>query len=169
MDIIECAKKDTSLLCREHGVLDFSRGVVKLSLNKEGGFLFIHALNETILCTGLEFQVHVWGSTKYTLWLLKPGENTCVLFKDLFLDKCADYAYVISTSPNACSKLNFTRCEEELLVKIKLSLNTPLFILLGPGEGLQIRDMLNIISHENPASCEQKLAEINSVLEGRKR
>ncbi|MEM0001773.1 MAG: hypothetical protein QXS24_02490 [Desulfurococcaceae archaeon] len=169
MSITECVKKEDKLYCNELGVLDIEQGTIKFSFNDETNVLFIHELNEIILCTGLDFQVYVWGKTKYTLWTLRPGNSSCIVLKDLFLDECTEHVYAVSSFPNMCDKLNYTECEDELITEMKLALNMPLFILVGLRDDLQHRNTINIVNHEDPASCQQKLTMLASMVEGREK
>ncbi|MEM0003982.1 MAG: hypothetical protein QXE10_02225 [Desulfurococcaceae archaeon] len=154
MNVAKCVKNENELNCQGISVLNKEQNLLKLTLSDTTGVLFTHELGEFIACTGSYFQVYVWGKTKHTIWLLEPGENTCIIFKNVFLDECADALYVVSGSPNACNGFTLNTCEKELLERIKLVGNMPLFILRGLSFN---HDVLNLVNHDDLEACHQKL------------
>ena len=81
-----------------------SRRTLKLSLAENSLVVFKHEIKEIVICDSGSFQVHVWGSNKYTTWLLPSGEHLCLILRELYIDECEGF-YVASKKPNACREL----------------------------------------------------------------
>lgn len=138
-----------------------SRRTLKFSLVESSLVVFKHEIREIIICDSGSFQVYVWGSDKYTIWLLPSGEHLCLILRELHIDECEGF-YVASKSPNACRELRISTCELEVL-KVLAQLNSPLFILL---DEVDIEyELINILKHgENSERCLEKLETIKKFL-----
>lgn len=162
MDIIKCIKKSGLIECTGLDHLKIRNGVVEIHLKKRTFALFLHGINEVTICSGLEFQVHVWGLEKYMLWLLPPGINHCITLSDVFLDPCSNYVYTVSKTPNACNTISNSLCKLEL-IKVADALRVPIFILLNikPSHALPV----NVIPYDGVEDrCFARVSELRGEL-----
>lgn len=162
MNTVVCAKEAGTFKCTDHGYLRINNGVFEMNLKEEALALFIHDVKETTICSGVEFQVHVWGLKKYVLWFLPRGANYCATLSETFLDMCDDYVYVVSKMPHACSKVLLTDCEKELL-RFASTHKVPVFIVLD----VDLSGSLpaNVVAHHGPEDlCLTKLSELRNRL-----
>lgn len=139
-----------------------TRGQVLEVISKVEAYLVLTCTpTETIICSGTEFQVHVWGLEKHVLWRLPPGRNLCITLRDVFLDTCDRRIYAVSSTPNACNELVLTECEKKL-VELASRLDMPIFVLLNT----RIPEVLpvNVVPHGAEDSCYTKLREIENLL-----
>lgn len=130
VDIIRCVKRNELIECTDHNHLKIRNGVLEANLREKTFALFVHNVNEVTICSGLEFQVYIWGLEKYVLWLLPPGVSHCITLSNAFLDPCSNYVYAVSKTPNACNMIPNSSCKYELL-KIADALRVPIFISLN--------------------------------------
>ncbi|MEM0000879.1 MAG: hypothetical protein QXJ84_00290 [Desulfurococcaceae archaeon] len=165
MNIIQCTKENGSIRCTNRDHLKMCNGVLEARLEEKMFVLFVHAANETTICSGVEFQVHVWGLEKHVLWLLPPGINHCITLSGVFLDPCSNYVYAVSKTPNACSVVSRSPCKRKLL-KLANALKVPVFILLDvePPGILPV----NVIPYDGAEDrCFARLLELKSKLSPR--
>lgn len=155
IEVYECLKIN-GFQCRELNYEVLNEDVVKIATSKPVGLLVTHSPNNCIICTGSEFQVLVWGSQKHTLWLLKPGENYCIEFKNCYLDQCSENIIAISRQPGACRDLTLTQCEEKLLNTL-LHLNYKYLFITSNIEYETPVEIPIIVKHEDEKECIEKL------------
>jgi len=161
LSVLRCVRENEYFLCSDQRALKIRNGVVEIQLPKESLIVFTSGVKDSIICSGLDFQVHVWGLEKHTAWSFNPGTNNCVVLTNVFLDKCHDYVYAVSNTPNACNKLNvpYSACEREL-VEIASKYRIPVFIL-------DVRETpgslpVNVVTHGSPDECYLHLMELKA-------
>ena len=137
-----------------------SQSVLDFTLPDTSLVVFKHDLKRVVICDSGCFQVHVWGSDKYTIWELPGGVHTCLFLREVYIDACGDF-YVISRKPHACREASLSPCEQELS-RLLAQLNSPLFLL----NDVEIDQEL-INTHKRGSSidkCLEKLRVIEAVL-----
>ena len=158
--LVKCSKKQDGITCDNSDVKVHNDSILEVYSKMPIYVLFEHELKETVICSGINFQIHVWSTTKYTLWYLPSGYNHCILFKDTYLDKCNHNLYVLTNRPGACSNLMLSICEEKM-PNLLSRFNMPLFILL---EEDNRKTPLNVIKHYSSRDCEDKLLKLESMV-----
>lgn len=158
MKVLECFKKHNALTCKNHVYSRMSADAIELRLDEESLVTFTLEVKDFVVCSGLNFQVSVWGLEKRVIWLLPPGSNHCILLSDVFLDICSEYVYAISKTPHACNNLFLTACETEF-VKLANTYRVPIFIVSNANvSGLP---PMNVVIHEIPNDmCLERLSEL---------
>jgi hypothetical protein len=138
---------ERAISCYDIQVDVVNERLVKLNTASNVGVVFTHTPATCVICTGVEFQVYVWGSKKHTLWLLPPGENYCVVLEHCYVDQCFDHVYVVSRTPNSCERLEAYECVDKL-VDIAGRMKTLLFVNLDI-PCLHANNLVNLInSHD---------------------
>ncbi|MEM4482054.1 MAG: hypothetical protein QXK88_05615 [Desulfurococcaceae archaeon] len=153
-NMFKCVKENQRFACDEGIATVHSDTVIELKFDSPAYVLFAHIPKETVICSGLSFQVHIWGNNKYTLWEFPKGTNYCAVFRDVFLDECVDRLFVVSSAPNACSKLAFSSCEKALLSALH-RIGLPLFIAVGSFTYHELQP--NILKHNSEEECQRKI------------
>jgi hypothetical protein len=155
---IKCTKKE-EISCTGKGYEVLSNNVVRLITEYPSTLLMTHSPNECTICTGLSYQVLVWGDRKHTLWYMGAGENYCIVLGDCFLDFCSSELYVVSNSPHACRELELSNCERDLYDLLKSHYGKPLFVCIDHKECLQ-QLIHNVVYHGLEDDCLGKLNKI---------
>jgi hypothetical protein len=155
-----------AILCRSINSIYYCESLgdkqaINFTLPESSLILFKHNLKETLICDSGQFQVHVWGKDKYTLWELPRGSHTCVLLRGVYLDACGDF-YVASREPNACREIDVSPCELKLS-KILVQLGSSLFLLVG----LNVeQEVLNILEHGiDESKCLNRLNKVKRAFQ----
>jgi hypothetical protein len=130
--------------------------LVKLDTASSIGVVFTHTPITCVICTGVEFQVYVWGDKKYTLWLLPPGENYCIVLEYCYVDHCLDHVYVVSRAQYSCERLEEYKCVDKL-VNIANRMKIPVFVNLDI-PCLHINNLVNFINSHDLMKCNNELA-----------
>jgi len=141
-----------------------SQSVLDFTLPDTSLVVFKHDLKGAVICDSGRFQVHVWGSDKYTIWELPSGTHTCLFLREVYIDACGDF-YVVSRKPHACREVDLAPCEQELS-RLLAQLNSTLFLL----SDVEIHQEL-INTHKRESSvdkCLEKLKVIESVVREKK-
>ncbi|MEM4718158.1 MAG: hypothetical protein QXE81_05310 [Desulfurococcaceae archaeon] len=156
VDIVECYIKNELIKCSRDVEIDHDNKIIKLNTDTPLRLVARTSTNKSLICTGQDFQVHVWVPEKYILWHLPKGVNYCVLFNDVFLDQCDDKLYVISRKPYGCSDLTLSNCERELYRFLSIK-HTPLFIV-EQELSIPIIDAVNMVIQGSMEDCNRKIA-----------
>lgn len=147
----------------EGGIIKGVRNsVLELHLDFPAYVIFMHNLKEAVICSGLSFQTHVWGGNKYTIWALPLGTSYCAVFKDVFLDECADGLFVVSKFPQACSEVLLSACEKTLL-NIMREIGLPLFISLVDSTHCQ-PFLSNVLDHNSENDCHKRVQTLRPLV-----
>lgn len=129
LNVLECFKEHETLACKNHDYSRVGTNAIELRLDEESLTAFTLGVKDFVICSGLNFQVNVWGLEKIVTWLLPRGPNHCILLSNVFLDACSEYVYVISKTPHACDNLSLTACEIEF-ARLANTYGVPIFIVL---------------------------------------
>lgn len=151
------------IVCRIHEDIQCSKSVEIIDgelirfLSRESTRLIAETdKNSMLLCNGIDFQVHVWGSNKYVIWSLEKGVTKCIVLRNLYLDKCNEALHVVSSEPYSCSKLDtLVQCEEKAL-RIYAERGVPLFIALDITNP-RLRELENVLIHGDQGDCWTKI------------
>lgn len=154
-NVVECTVTGEGITCSD-GVRVRVDDVVYFEVDRDMDIVFKQSVEEMIICSGLGFQVHVWGSDKYILWTLPRGLNKCYLIKGVFLDQCNEYLYVVSEKPVYCSRSILSECERELGY-IAEKLQRPIFIFMDIDQAPKLP---NIVKHSNIDECISTLSRL---------
>jgi len=90
LSIITCNYLE-QLSCSEH--IQYSRepgDIYSIVVDEMRGFLFITNPRVKPICSGYDFQTHVWGMDRYTLWILPSGVNKCIFIVDSTITPVVD-------------------------------------------------------------------------------
>jgi len=111
LSIITCNYLE-QLSCREH--IQYSRepgDIYSIVVDEMKGFLFITNPRVKPICSGYDFQTHVWGMDRYTLWILPTDVNKCVFTVDSTITPIVDESiyFIHKSNKNPGSDLDKTR------------------------------------------------------------
>lgn len=160
VDLITCTISGSDIQCSDKSVTISGERVFNIDSKHEISVLFKHGIKETVICSGIEFQVYAWGLDKYTIWILPPGLNQCILIKDVYLDQCNEYFYLVSRNPIFCDETLLIECEKKIMA-LSNSLRTPIFVFADLEPPTEIP---NIVRHGNIEKCSKILLDLISLL-----
>ncbi len=84
-------------VCDSLRLNEIEEDTYSIDIDDEYGYvLFELETPKKIICSGLYFQTHVWGSTTYYLWLLPHGTNICIVLEDSTLEEVDENVYLIN-------------------------------------------------------------------------
>lgn len=84
MRIIKCIVEN-KIECSNSTIIHIAGNTIEFNISDETLVVFETHSSTRIICSGIQYQFHQWGSTSYQLWLFEKGSNVCLLLGNVNL------------------------------------------------------------------------------------
>ncbi len=95
MALVECSYEQELMCSSMENIVKTRDNIYWLKTVTTTYYLFVTRQLYTIICSGTDFQVFVWGKNKYILWKIPPGNNICIALYKASMIPINEHTYYV--------------------------------------------------------------------------